>query len=347
MTIGYIFTYLGDGGAEENAILLAKQAIKSGYRVVFIVSNASQAAAKRLKDEKIDMINLPMESSFNIVSVRRSAMGLKKIIQSEKIDIIHSHMLREQSIGVLAKLLGAKFKLVRTFHRFDQFNIKMKPFMFAYRRYTDAFISISDQMSDYLKVNGISENVHLIKNGVAKVNTTKIGKAMGFIGRLTEEKGIFEFIKTNYKIFKSKNLVIAGDGPQYDQINKYIIDNKLKVNLMGKITNKPDFYNQISVLVLPSRTEVLPLVVLEAYSCGLPVVAFRLDSFKGLIEKENGVLVKYPDYSRMGIVALDLMRKTDTYRQTNIAKYNAEYSVEKMWSQTKSLYQQLAGVIKR
>lgn len=347
MTIGYIFSFFGDGGAEENAILLAKEAIKSDYRVIFIVSKITDGSVKKLKLNNIEIIYLPMESSFNIVSVRRSAIGLKKIIENEKIDIIHSHMLREQSVAVIAKIIGAKFKLVRTFHRFDQFNIKMKPLMSAYRRYTDAFISISEQMNEYIKKNGLTKNIYLIKNGVQKVEAKKHDLALGYIGRLTREKGILNFVKSNTEIFKNTKLIIAGDGPDYEEINKYINDNKLNIELLGKVLNKVDFYNKISVLVLPSETEVLPLVVLEAFSCGLPVVAFNIKSLTKLIQNDNGILVDFPNYSKLGIEAKKLLPKYQSYYTNNIKKYESEYSVDKMWESTNKLYKELKDKVKK
>lgn len=344
MTIGYIFSFFGDGGAEENALLIAQKAKQSGYRVFFILSKYTEASEKKLKDSKIEIINLPMESSFNILSVRRSAIDLKKIIENNKIDIIHSHMLREHSIAVISKIIGAKFKLIRTFHRFDQFNIKMKPLMSAYRRYTDAFIAISEQMNQYLIKNGLKNNIYLIKNGVKKVETKKHDMALGYIGRLTKEKGIFNFIKSNTEILQDTKLIIAGDGPDYDEINKYANENKLNVELLGKVVKKADFYKRISVLILPSETEVLPLVVLEAYSCGLPVVAFKIKSLKSLIEKDNGLLVDYPNYSKLGIEAKKVLLKSSSYYMNNIKKYKSEYSIDIMWKNTDKLYQDLNSI---
>lgn len=347
MTIGYLFAYLGDGGAEENAMLLAKQAILSGHNVVFIVDKMSENAAKKLESEKIKTIHLSMESSFNMVSVRKSVAGLRKIVRNEKIDIVHSHMLREQSIAVLAKLLGSKFKLVRTFHRFDQFNAKMKPIMSIYRKFTDALISISSQMTDYLKSNGIGDKIFLITNGVEKVIAPRHDKAIGYIGRLIAEKGILKFIKSNVELLKTNKMIIAGDGPEYDKIKDYVEAKHLKVELMGKVIDKSKFYKKVSVLVLPSETEVLPLVVLEAYSCGIPVVAFNLESLMRLISINNGRLVEYADYFKLGQEAVSLLSESDSFYGANISRYEHEFSVRKMWEQTEALYLELINPNKK
>ncbi|MEI7689437.1 MAG: glycosyltransferase family 4 protein [Candidatus Saccharibacteria bacterium] len=341
MKIAYIFAYFGDGGAEDHALLLAQSARESGNEVSFIVSSHSKTAMDRLQGTGFEVISLSMESSFNPVSVISAAMKLKSIIKSKHIDIVHAHMLREQSLAVIAKILGGKFTLVRTFHRFDQFNRKMRPLMSIYGRFTDAVIAISDGMVKYLQANGLTNKVVLIKNGVARVDTKKHAQAIGFIGRLTGEKGILKFIQANTELLRKNKLVVAGDGPDMTSITELVDAGKLNVELLGRVSDKAKFYESISVLVLPSETEVLPLVILEAYSCGLPVVAFKLDSLQGLVGTDNGTLVEYPDYAQMGKSALELLAKSESYRDENIAKYESEYSVATMWGQTNELYRNL------
>lgn len=342
MKIAYVFSYFGDGGAEEHAFLLAQKARESGNDVKFIVSSISDSALRRLQNEKFEIIRLSMESSFRPILALRSAIGLKRIIKLEKIDVVHTHMLREQSLAIFAKFLGSKFILVRTFHRFDQFNWKMKPFLPMYRKFTDAFIAISGTMTDYLKANGLSDSVYLIENGVNKIMAPEHARSLGFIGRLTDEKGILEFIKANVNILQNNKLVIAGDGPDYENIKKIAKDNRLNIELMGNVLNKSDFYKKISVLVLPSETEVLPLVVLEAYSCGLPVVAFDIKSLESLIEADNGILVEFPNYAKLGQAGLKLLSNSDQYHLANIKKYEAKYSADIMWTKTYELYESLS-----
>lgn len=341
MKIAYVFAYLGDGGTEDHAILLAKKAKESGNEPIFIISKYSESAIKKIKSFKF--IELPLESSFNPIKVLLSVIKLKNIIKNEKIDLVHAHMLREQSIAIFAKILGGKFKLVRTFHRLNQFNWKMKPLMPFYLRYTDAVIAISDLMTKMLDDNGWGGSYTLIKNGVLRVDTGSHEKALGFIGRLTEEKGILQFIKSNTNLLKENKLVIAGDGPDYNEIKDFSQKNNLKIELLGSVLNKADFYKKASVLILPSSHEVLPLVVLEAFSCGMPVLLFDIPPHIGLIDDSNGAMIKYPNYKEMGQKAVEILQKSDNYKKTNIDLYNSRYSDEIMWNNTFSLYKSLLG----
>jgi glycosyltransferase involved in cell wall biosynthesis len=343
--IAYIFSYFGEGGAEEQAFLLAQKTKESGDEVVFIIDQIADSALNKLEKNNFEIVSLPMRSSFNLISVFISAVKLKLIIKSRKIDIIHSHMLREQSLAILAKILGSNFMLVRTFHRLDQFNWKMKPLMWLYSKFTDAFISITEFMSEYLKKNGIKSKTYLIENGVLRVDSDNHEYALGFIGRLSDEKGILDFIEANCNILRKTKLVVAGDGPNLLSIKCLADKNHLNVELMGRVDNKSDFFSKISVLILPSRTEVLPLAVLEAYSCGLPVVAFKLSSLKGLIDDDNGSTVDFPDYEELGKTAVGVLKISSSFKLANIKKYNDKYSVDKMWNKTRGLYQLLVNRI--
>lgn len=338
MKIMCLFAYFGDGGAEEHAILLAKKAKRSGYAPIFVIGKASKSGLVKLKAEGFKIIRLSMESSFNPAAVRASVLGLKQIIESESVELIHTHMLREQSLVVIAKLFGVKVRLIRTFHRLDQFNWKLRMLLPLYFKYTDAVIATSKLMGLYLDENGWKDRYSLVENGVAKIKIKSHGRALGFIGRLTKEKGIFEFIQSNIDIFKDNKLVIAGDGPDYNKIKKIIDDNKLKIELLGNVSNKSDFYKKVSVLVLPSETEVLPLVILEAFSCGLPVVAFDIESLKDLILKENGILTRFPDYKQMGQDGLSLLLNSEKYHDVNVDKFERLYSDDIMWSKTDKIY---------
>lgn len=342
MKIAYIFAYLGNGGAEDHAVLLAKQAKLAGNTPLFIIDGFSTTSRDRLEKLEIKVKHLSMNSSFNPIKVVKSLIGLCKIIKNEKIQIVHTHMLREHSLAVILKIFGLKFGLIRTFHRFDQFNGKMRLLLPVYRKYTDAFVGISNGMIEYLKSNGVSSKLHLIENGVEKIEASSHQKAIGFIGRLAEEKGILKFIESNLDLLRKHKMVIAGDGPDFNKIKKVVEKNNLQVKMLGRVSDKSEFYEKTSVLALPSRTEVLPLVILEAYSCGLPVVAFDIDSMRDLVNQENGELINFGDYKKMGETAEKLAFDGEKYKKKNIEKFEMNYSADIMWAKTLDLYNRLS-----
>lgn len=343
MKIVYLEVNPGNGGAEEYALNLADKAREAGHEVCFILGCDTGAMVDRVRESNYDMFVIPMKSSFNLFAVVGSVRKLRKFIQEERPDVIHTQMLREQSLVAITKALGARVWLVRTFHRLDQFNGKMKPLLPFYRKYTDAFIAISDYVAEYLVENGIRQNVSVVNNGVAEIRVAKKEKALGFLGRLSAEKGIRQLVEANVETLHDTPLVVGGDGPEFAQLDKFIKQNKLKVDLLGQISDKDAFFSKFNVLILPSATEALPLVVLEAFSAGTPVVAFDLPSLRTLVTGKNGILVEHGDFADLARVASELSASKDYQKFSTSARktYLENYTIEKMWEQTSAIYDKI------
>jgi glycosyltransferase involved in cell wall biosynthesis len=122
-----------------------------------------------------------------------------------------------------------------------------------------------------------------------------------YAGRLSPEKGIDTLLKS-IVLLKNKNidveLWIAGNGYLRNDIEKFINDNHLngKVKLLGQIPWGEELFNimrNADILILPSYTEGLPLVLLDAMSQSLPVVASKVGGIPEIVENEfSGLLVE-------------------------------------------------------
>lgn len=114
---------------------------------------------------------------------------------------------------------------------------------------------------------------------------------IGYIGRLSEEKGILNFIKAIPEISRESDeieFLVGGDGELRDKIETYLNENDLsdKVKLTGWIPHEelPDYLNELKLLVIPSYTESGPIIALEAMSCGTPILATRFGQVLHRIE---------------------------------------------------------------
>ena len=90
-------------------------------------------------------------------------------------------------------------------------------------------------------------------------------------------------------------LIIAGDGPEYGRLSKYIKNNGLKnAFLIGRVADMDRLYRDAYCFVLPSRTEGFPMVILEAFSHGVPVIArdVRTGPREIVDDAKNGYLVR-------------------------------------------------------
>lgn len=146
-----------------------------------------------------------------------------------------------------------------------------------------------------------SGNMHIKNENFRKTGSLYEREyVIGYIGRLSEEKGVHNFIKAVPVIFNSfsinGNILIGGNGPLKSSINKYLFDDNFnKVQIMGWIPREelPNYLNSIKLIILPSFTEGLPNLLLEAMACGTIVVATSVGGIPDVIKDgETGFILK-------------------------------------------------------
>jgi glycosyltransferase involved in cell wall biosynthesis len=123
---------------------------------------------------------------------------------------------------------------------------------------------------------------------------------VGYVGRLSEEKGILNFVYAIPAILKERGetkFLIGGEGQLLDKIKKYLVVENLNkhVELAGWVPHDelPDYLNMPKLIVLPSYTEGLPNIMLEAMACGTPVLATPVGAIPDVIKDEgNGFIMK-------------------------------------------------------
>ena len=172
----------------------------------------------------------------------------------------------------------------------------------------DYIIAPSEFIKKQLIKGGISynaiETVHnfVIDSGY-KEDFVDDGYAF-FFGRLSIEKGILNVIRAVKEIPNSK-LVIAGDGPEKENIQKFIIQNKLndRIELVGYL-NQDDVKKYIKnskFVVVPSIWyENCPYSILETMEIGKPIIGSKIGGIPELIEDgKNGFLYEYQNVSEL------------------------------------------------
>ncbi len=122
---------------------------------------------------------------------------------------------------------------------------------------------------------------------------------IGYIGRLADEKGVWNFVRA-LPLIAARNsdlhFFIGGDGPLLPGIKGFIQENRLadQVTLAGWIHHDdlPAYLNQLRLLVLPSYTEGLPNIMLEAMACGTPILATPVGAVPDFIrDGETGFIL--------------------------------------------------------
>lgn len=133
---------------------------------------------------------------------------------------------------------------------------------------------------------------------------TEVGDYALYFGRLSKEKGINNLIEAFTKCDEGK-LYIAGEGPEKENIEQFIKDNKLtkRVKLLGFL-NKEQMTEQVRkarFIVVPSIWyENCPYSVMETLATGKPVIGANIAGIPELvINNENGFTYKYDDVNEL------------------------------------------------
>lgn len=219
-------------------------------------------------------------------------------------------------------------------------------------KYLDKLVVVSRELkhiySEDFKNNDIKCQVEYIPNFLEKL-PKKINKLDNkniiSVGRLEPEKGFLDLVSV-FKLIELKDgevyLNLVGDGSQKDKIFKNIVDNNIsrKVKMPGYLDfeelNK--LYEETSLYLMTSYTESFGLVLIEAMSHGIPVIAFSCaEGAKELINNGvNGYLINNRNEHEMADRAVKLLNNPDKLKElgenarTTALKYSKD-EVKKMW----------------
>ena len=198
-------------------------------------------------------------------------------------------------------------------------------------RQAEKVICVSKALKERLNELGVPENkLEVLYNGVDRaiffardkelvrreLNIDPNEFIVLYVGNLKKDKGLGEVItafKTVYAATVRSRLIIIGSGAFKQEIEQLITSLNLseKVQLLGSMPLETiaTWMNAASVLCLPSYMEGVPNVVLEALSCGTPVVATRVG---GIPELDNGdgmvTLVTPRESSELAAALLSISR---------------------------------------
>lgn len=166
--------------------------------------------------------------------------------------------------------------------------------------YTTADISIvtSEHQKKYLVKAYDAKNISIIPNGV----DTKLFSCLRedfpmptkilFVGRIHPEKNILNLIQA-LSFFPGVSLTIVGSGPLEKNVCALAKKQSLSLTIIPSVPNSllPKIYQEAELYVQPSLYEGNPKTIIEAMSCGLPVVATNIEGIRDVItHKQTGYL---------------------------------------------------------
>ncbi len=171
------------------------------------------------------------------------------------------------------------------FFKYDKY---IERYIFVSRRYLDLHAERHDyfRKKGSLLYNFIPDLENLSPNGAK-------GEYLFFYGRITVEKGILNLVEAMRR-FPNHRLKVAGTGVLLDSLKEKALPN---IDFLGFVTGDAllKLIREASFVIAPSQWEENnPLVIIEAYSLGKPVIGSRIGGIPEIIEKEKTGFVFEP-----------------------------------------------------
>jgi len=151
-----------------------------------------------------------------------------------------------------------------------------------------------------------------------------------YAGRISIEKGVMELPEIYHRLrttYPNLEMVIAGTGPALDQLKNEMPE----ARYLGWVEQKnlPQVYSSSDLLILPSKFDTFGCVIIEAMSCGLPVLAYDTKGPKDIIENgENGYLAhNLNEMITLGELYFSDKKKVQSFRNSAITRakhFNAD-----------------------
>lgn len=309
-TIKVLHTEWSDGwGGQEIRIINEMIAVREQGVEVFLACTEHAQIKQKALDNDIKVFTLPFRGNSDF----KSLFGIKKIIQENQIDIVNTHSGKDTWVGGLAaKLSGAKF--IRTRHLSNLIKSARSNFI--------------NELADYIFTTGEGVRLDMINNNrikPEKIQSIPTGIdadiydqnnfdrqacrdlfqfqddqiVIGIIAVLRQFKRHDRFLNMARNVIdnnpeKNIHFVMAGDGPQQENLASMINDLELQdnVSMLGHVSNVPELLQALDVFILTSDSgEGVPQSVMQALLMQTAVVSTSAGSTKDLYHDGNFILI--------------------------------------------------------
>lgn len=308
------------GGTAERTFQMSNALAKSGIECAILTTDVGLTESRINALEGVSVIALhSIFKRYFIVSF--SIRKLIKLIES--VDIVHL-MGHWSMLNVLVFLITRMTKTPYVICPAGELNLfgRSKPIKKIFNtlignrivKNASGYIAVTpDEISTYRLYGVKSESITIIPNGVNNLSeefSNKVSQRTDdfnfgspyilFMGRLNEIKGpdlLLEAFSLIAEDYPSYHLVFAGpDGGMLNTLKQYsekrLLDSR--VHFIGYVggVDKQRVYQQADFLVIPSRSDAMSIVVLEAGVCGTPVLITETCGFNEVANVDGGVVVK-------------------------------------------------------
>ncbi|MFT3929926.1 MAG: glycosyltransferase family 4 protein [Spongiibacteraceae bacterium] len=314
-TILHVIDTTGPGGAETVFIELAARLQARGHRSVVLIRGPGwvhdQLIARGLTPYIYDA-----KGSFNWRFLRE----MLRIIHSENVDVIQSHLLGSNVYCAIAGLLSAK-PVIATFHGMVDVGpterlrwLKLG----LMNRGVKRFVAVSKNLRDAIHQEGLLDpsKCDIIYNGVdlsrygrkdsrelrERLKVSHDAILIGSLGNVRPAKGYDLLIKAAsivVKAFPQAHFVIAGDPKSslQKQLNELVVQLGLTehVHFIGFCNDSANYLAQLDYFLLTSTSEGLSIATIEALATGLPAMVTRCGGPEEIVTADEDALMVAAD----------------------------------------------------
>ena len=260
------------------------------------------------------------------------ATEMSKVTESCELDLLHVHYSIPHSTAAYLSREKTGKPYVCTLHGSDVTILGSDPAYKAINSFTvdraDVVTSVSRFMAERAKELGIQKDIHVIPNFVDTdiflpapcdlfTPDEKPAITIAHVSNFRPVKRIDDLVYAMCIAVKQApdlKLMLIGDGPERHKIEQLInhLDLNDNITMTGYRRDIPNLLRCADALVLCSQTESAPLTLLEAMSCGLPVIATEVGGIPEIVDHgRDGFLVevKHPEAIAERILELNADQK--------------------------------------
>lgn len=303
----FIINSLGTGGAERLVADLAYNIDKQKFAVTVLVfgEKADTYNEQFLENANIKVVYLNKKLGFSFKFYKK----VNKVIKDINPDIISTHLTVVPYILLSTRKLKKKYHTVHNMAEKEAMGMHSFIMRIAYKFFNFTPVAISDTCkASFIKHYKYKKEIPCIYNGI---NTKKYTPAttkkqnqktiFSATGRFMQQKNYKFMIDCFAEALKSNaniHLNIMGDGELRGEIENQIenLNIEKNVTLFGRVNNIDEILANSDVYLMSSLWEGLPLSVLEAMSCALPIITTKAGGVIDIVkDKENGLLIDIND----------------------------------------------------
>jgi glycosyltransferase involved in cell wall biosynthesis len=353
LMLNYEFPPLGGGAGNANHYLL-KELSKKDVAIDLITSSEKKYKEERFsKNIRIYRLDVNKKEVHywtvrEIFDYTAKAIVLAKRLSKEKrYDLCHSFFALPT--GLVAASLKVPYIVSLRGSDVPGFNNRLN----ALKRIQKFFFRFICKQSSKVIANSIGlkklaeesydGKIDIIPNGIdtRQFSPGKKRKYLLCVSRLIPRKGINHLISAMPQILKKHDtsLMIIGEGPQKDNLMKLAKEKKIarKVRFLDYVKHDdlPKYYKDASIFILPSLHEGMSNTVLEAMSCGLPIITTDTGGAKELI-RENGIIIKKEDSEEIASAANSIL--ADRSKADTMGKMSRKIASTMSWKNVSDDY---------